>query len=131
VRHELKAETLCKGSHLRHRNHVAAAAAKHHHVRVVDHHSRRDSTHVTQRIGEKHLTVETPEVGVTLEEQHSRVTQDGRSSLHFPFPAAQFEFVRRRVVLNLLAGREPILARRCWRCISDPMPPAERRQRLV
>src|SRR5260221_12130444 len=37
VRHELKAETLSKSGHLRHRNHVASAAAQHHHVRVIDH----------------------------------------------------------------------------------------------
>src|SRR5450432_2908119 len=78
VRHELKAETLSKGGHLRHRNHVAAAAAQHYHVRVIDHHSRCGATHVTQRIGEKHLAVETPEGWVALEEQHPRVTQDRR-----------------------------------------------------
>src|SRR5436309_14125716 len=33
VRYELKAETLSKGSHLRHRHHVASAAAQHHHAR--------------------------------------------------------------------------------------------------
>src|ERR1019366_1782465 len=37
VRHKLKAETLCKCGHLRHRHHVASAAAQHHHVRVIDH----------------------------------------------------------------------------------------------
>ena len=41
VRHELEAETLAKGRHLRHRNHVASAAAQHHHVRVIDHHALR------------------------------------------------------------------------------------------
>src|SRR6202011_5925651 len=62
VRHELKAETLSKGGHLRHRHHVASAAAQYHHVRVIDHNAGRDATRVTQRIGEKHLAVETPEV---------------------------------------------------------------------
>src|SRR5436853_7884305 len=37
VCHELKAEALSKGRHLRHRNHVASAAAQHYHVRVIDH----------------------------------------------------------------------------------------------
>ena len=37
MRHELKAETLFKGGHLRHRHHVTSAAAQHHHVRVIDH----------------------------------------------------------------------------------------------
>src|SRR3984957_1996905 len=63
VRHELKAETLSKGGHLRHRHHIASAAAQHHYVRVIDHHPSRGATHVTQRIGEKHLAVETPEGG--------------------------------------------------------------------
>src|SRR4029077_7312070 len=34
MRHELKAETLSKGGHLRHRHHVAAAAPQHHHMCV-------------------------------------------------------------------------------------------------
>src|ERR1700693_4795801 len=70
VRHELEAETLSKGGHLRHRNHFPAAATQHHHVRVIDHHSGRGATPVAQRIGEKYLAVETPEGGITLEEQH-------------------------------------------------------------
>src|SRR6202162_3751101 len=127
MRHELKAETLCKGSHLWHRNHVAAAAAQHHHVRVIDHDASCGATPITQRIGEKHLAVETPEVGVALEEQHSRIAQHRRRGLHFAFPAAQFHLVRRRVVLNLLAWRERIMARRRRRRVADSVPPAERR----
>src|ERR1700693_1061728 len=61
VRHELETETLSKGGHLRHRDHVASAAAQHHHVRVVDHHARCGASYVPQRIGEKHLAVESPE----------------------------------------------------------------------
>jgi hypothetical protein len=67
VRHELKAETLCKGRHLRHRHHLAPAAAQHHHVRVIDHDAGWGAPCITQRIGEKHLAVETPEGGVALE----------------------------------------------------------------
>src|ERR1039457_4789976 len=40
------------------------------------------ATHVTQRIGEKHLAVESPEGGVALEEQHPRIAQHGGSGLH-------------------------------------------------
>src|ERR1039457_5876360 len=58
VRHELKAETLSKSGHLRHRHHVAPRAAQHDHVRVVDHHAGCGATHITQSIGEKNLTVE-------------------------------------------------------------------------
>jgi hypothetical protein len=72
-------------------------------VRVIDHDASCGATPVTQRIGEKHLAVETPEVWVTLEEQHPRIAQHRRCSLHFAFPAVQFELVRRRVVLNLFA----------------------------
>src|ERR1700689_411405 len=46
MRHKLEAETLCKGRHLRHWNHLAAAAAQHHHMRVIDHHSGCDATHI-------------------------------------------------------------------------------------
>src|SRR4029453_6168303 len=61
MRLELKAETLPEGGHLRHGNHVPSAAAQHHHVRVIDHDAGGGATHVTQRIGEKYLAVETPE----------------------------------------------------------------------
>jgi len=69
-------------------------------MRVIDHDASGRATHESQRFGEKHLAVETPEVGITLEEQHARVTQDSRSRLHLAFPAAQFELVRRRVMLK-------------------------------
>src|SRR5712692_3449316 len=72
VRHELKAETLSEGGHLRHRHHVASAAAQHHHVRVIDHDAGCGATHVTQGLGEKHLAVETLECRVALEKKHSR-----------------------------------------------------------
>src|SRR5438105_6264805 len=127
VRHELKAETLSKGGHLRYRHHVASAAPQHHHVRVIDHHPSGRATHVSQRLSEKNLAVETPEVWITLEEQHPRVTQDSRCGLHLPLLAAQFEFVGRCVVLNLFTRRERILPRRRRRRVADSMPPAERR----
>src|SRR5205085_3922420 len=60
VRHKLKAETLAKGGHLRHRHHVASAAAQHHYVRVVDHDAPRRAAEVPQRLGEKDFAVETP-----------------------------------------------------------------------
>jgi hypothetical protein len=85
------------------------------------------ATHVTQRIGEKHLAVESPEGGVALEEQHPRIAQHGGSGLHPALLGAQFEIVGRRVMLHLLAGRKIILARRRWRRVSDSVPPAERR----
>ena len=46
VRHELKAETLSKGRHLRYRHHVASTAAQHHYVRVIDHDASRRATEV-------------------------------------------------------------------------------------
>src|SRR5215471_16988419 len=48
VRHERESEPLSKGRHLRHRNHVASAAAQHDHMRVVDHHAGCGATHVAQ-----------------------------------------------------------------------------------
>src|SRR6202011_6383735 len=54
VRHELKAETLSKGGHLRHRHHVAPAAAQHYHVRIIDHHPSGRATHEAQRLSEKY-----------------------------------------------------------------------------
>src|SRR3954471_23946752 len=48
VRHELKAETLSKGGHLRHWNHVAPAAAQHHDMRVIDHDPPRRAAEVPQ-----------------------------------------------------------------------------------
>jgi hypothetical protein len=127
VRHELKAETLAKGGHLRHRHHVASAAAQHHHVRVIDHDAPRRAGEVPQRFGEKHLAVETPEGGVALEQQHPRIAQHRRCSLHLAFLAAQFELVGRRVMLHLLAGRKIIPARRRWQRVADSVPAAERR----
>src|ERR1700693_1518391 len=124
VRHELKAETLSKGGHLRHRHHVATAAPQHYHVRVIDHDASGRATHETQRLGEKHLAVETPKVWITLEEQHPRIAQHRRRGLHPAFLAAQFEIVGRRVMLNFLARRKIILAHRRWRRVSDYVPPA-------
>src|SRR5450631_4495609 len=90
VRHELKAEALSKGGHLRHRHHVAAAAPQHYDVRVIDHDASGRATHESQRLGKKYLAVETPKVWITLEEQHPRVTQDSRRGLHLALLAAQF-----------------------------------------
>src|SRR5260370_25589653 len=84
VRHELKAETLSKGGHLRHRHHVAAAAPQHHHMRVIDHDASGRATHESQRFGEKHLAVETPEVRITLEDQHARARHDTAGGLYLP-----------------------------------------------
>ena len=127
VRHELKAETLSKGGHLRYRHHIASAAAQHHHVRVIDHDASGRATHESQRLSEKYLAVETPEVWITLEEQHPRIAQHRRCGLHLALLAAQLELVGRRVMLNFLAGRKIILARRRGRRVADSVPPAERR----
>ncbi len=112
VRHEPEPEALGKSRHLRHGHHLAARAAQHHHVRVVDHHAPGRSAKIAQRVGEKHLAVETLEGRVELEEQHARIAQHGRGRLHIAPPAADHRVMRRRVVLHLLAGLEVILARR-------------------
>src|ERR1035438_6796038 len=81
MRSELKAETFGESSHLGHRNHLAARAAQHHHMRVVDHDALGCAPGVTQRVGEKHFAVETLEGRIDLKEQHPRVTQHTRCSL--------------------------------------------------
>src|SRR5216684_3436755 len=43
-----------------------AAAAQHHHVRVIDHDARGRAAQEAQRLGETHLAVETPEVWITV-----------------------------------------------------------------
>jgi hypothetical protein len=126
VRHELKAEALSKGGHLRHWNHVASAAAQHDHMRVIDHDASCGATHVAQRVGEKDLAVEASERGITLEEQHPRIAQHRRCGLHPAFLASEFEIVGRGVMLHLLTRCKIILTRRRGRRISDAVPPAER-----
>ena len=37
MRHKLETESLREGGHLRYRNHFAAGAAQHDHMRVIDH----------------------------------------------------------------------------------------------
>src|SRR5207245_10643219 len=91
-------------------------------MRVIDHDAGRGATHVTQRIGEKYLAVETPEDWVALEEQHPRIAQHRRGRLHLALLAAQLEFMGRRVMLHLLAGRNIILAARRRRRASDSVP---------
>ena len=100
-------------------------------MRVVDHHALGRAACIAQRVGEKHLAVESLKRGIDLEEQHARITQHRRGSLRFVLPAAHFHFVRRRVVLHLYARLEVILARRHDRRLPDSLPAAERRQRRI
>src|SRR6516225_9223217 len=131
VRYKLKAEALAKGSHLRHRHHVASAAPQQDHMRVIDHHAGRGAAHITQRFGQKYLAVETLERRITLEEQHARIAQHGRSGLHLAFLAGQFQLMRRGVVLKLGSGWELIVTRWYGRRVSDSMPAAKRGQRWI
>src|SRR5512145_24353 len=100
-------------------------------MRVVDHHPRRRTREVAQRIREKHFAVETLKRRVALEEQHPRVAKHRRGRLHLALLARQFQLVWRGVVLHLFTGLEVITAyRRRWR-LPDAMPAAEGSQRLV
>lgn len=131
VSHESESEAIGKSFHLRHRDHFASRAAQHNDVRVIDHHAGAGPRKVAQRFGQKHFAVETPEGGITLEKQHPRVAQNRRRRLHLASPAGQLDLVRRGIMLHLLARLEVILARcHAWR-LSDPMPPAECRQRRI
>src|ERR1700683_4952515 len=71
VRHKTESETLGERFHFRYGNHSPSRAAQHHDMRVVDHHALDHAAHVAQRIGEKHLAVESLESGVDLEEQQA------------------------------------------------------------
>jgi len=129
--YEAEPEAIPESLHLRYRNHLSSAAAQHHNMGVVDHHSLHDAVHIAHRIGEKHLAVESLKGGVDLKEQHARVTEHGRGSLRFILPAADFHFMRRGVVLHFHAGLEVILARGHNRRLPDALPAAERGQSLI
>ena len=129
--HELKTETLAERSHLGHRRHLAPGAAQHHHMRVIDHDAGRAAREVPQRLGEKHLAVKTLEARVALKEQHPRITQHGRRGLHLALFATQSDFVRRGVMLQLLARGELVTAGSHHRRLPDPVAAAEGGQRLV
>src|SRR5580704_11007829 len=81
MRHKTESETLGERLHFRYGNHFPSRAAQHHDMRVVDHYALDHAAHVAQRIGEKHLAVESLESGVDLEEQQAGVTQHRRSRL--------------------------------------------------
>jgi hypothetical protein len=59
-------------------------------MRVIDHDAAWGTTHVPQRLGEKHLAIEALERRVALEEQHPRIAQDRRCGLHLAFLTGQF-----------------------------------------
>src|SRR5579872_54434 len=127
VSRESEPEALAEGFHLGYRNHLASRTAQHHCMRVIDHHAGRGSGEVTRRFSQKHLAIETPESRIALEEQHPRVAQHRRSRLHLAFPAGQFDFVWRSIMLHLLTRIEVVLARRHRRRLSD----SARRQNAV
>jgi hypothetical protein len=131
VSYETSAVTLGKRRHLRHWNHLPAGAAQHHYVRVIDHQPFRRTTEIAQSLGQKNLAVEALEGWIQLEEQHVRVTQHRRGSLHLASLAAQFNLMWRRVVLKLLAGEKVVASRRHLRDLTDAMAPAEGGQRLI
>ena len=101
MRHKAESEAFCERLHLGHGNHFPSRAAQHHHMRVVNHDALHHAAHVAQRVGEKHLAVESLERGIDLEEQQARITQHRRSGLRLVLPAAHFDGVRRGVVLHL------------------------------
>jgi hypothetical protein len=72
-------------------------------MRVVDHHAFDHASHISQRIGEKYLAVESLKSGIDLEKQQVRITQHCRSSLRLVRFAGHLDQVRRSVVLHLYA----------------------------
>src|SRR5216683_7039428 len=71
MRHKVESEAFRECLHFRYGNHLPPGATQHHHMGVVDHHALHHATHVAQRIGEKHLAVESLEPGADLEEQQA------------------------------------------------------------
>ena len=131
MRYEPKPEAFSKRSHLGHGNHLAASAAQHHDVRVIDHDAFARAAEVAHRIGQKHLAVETLKRRVALKEHHPRVAQHARCGLHLALLAGQLDLVRRRVMLHLLARLEVVLARRHNGRLPDALPAAEGGQRRI
>lgn len=128
---EPESQALGEGGHFGHGNHLAARAAQHYDMSVVDHDALRRAAEVTMRLGKEHLAVEALEPRENLKKQHARVAQDRRGGLHIAPFAAEHNLVGRRVVLNLLARSEAILTRRLFFDLTDTVTAAESRQRLV
>ena len=131
MRYEVESEAVAEGFHLGHRNHLPPRTPQYHHVRVVDHHPLRRARHVTQRIGEEHLAVESLKGGLDLEEQQARVTQHRRGGLRFVLLAAHLDFMRRGIVLHLHSRLKRILTGRCDRRLPDALPATECCQRWI
>src|SRR5215472_15247633 len=98
VGYESEIKAFGKGSHLGHGNHLPSRSSQHHHVGVVDHDALRAASEIPQRFGEKDFAIEALKRCVALKEQHARVAQHGRSSLHFAFLPGEFEFMGRSIV---------------------------------
>src|SRR5574342_449675 len=98
---------------------------------VVDHYSFWKTAEVAPRVGQKHLAVEPLKRRVELKEQHPRVTQHRRGSLHPRSLAGQLDLMRRGVVLHLLGRLKVITAGRHDRRLSYSMPAAEGGQCLI
>ncbi len=92
--HEAEPEAFPERLHFGDRNHLTPGATQHHHMRVIDHHAFDSASHVSQRIGEKHLAIEPLKRGTDLEKQQARITQHRRGGLRLMFPAADLDFVR-------------------------------------
>jgi hypothetical protein len=73
VRYELKTETLSKGRHLGHWNHVAPRPMQHDDMRVIDHYAGRGAGEVTKRFGEKHFAVEALKLRWTPSDKKSAI----------------------------------------------------------
>ena len=129
--HEAEVEALGKGRHLGHGNHLSPRASQHHHVRVVDHDAVWAAAEIPQRFGEKDFAIEPLKRRIALKEQHARVAQHGRGSLHFAFLSSEFEFMGRSIVLQFLARQEVVLPYGLLRRRAEAMSPAEGGQGLV
>jgi hypothetical protein len=90
-----------------------------------------DPPEVLAGLGQHDLALESSEARNHLEVQHLRVAQHHGSGLDIAQHAPNPRVVGRGVVLHLLARREVVASRRLLGLVSNLVPPAERRERLI
>jgi|SRR5579862_461324 hypothetical protein len=128
---KIEAETFGESRHLGHRNHLGPRAAQDYDVSVVDHHSFCETAEVASGVGQKDLAIEPLERRVALKEDHARVTQHGGCGLDLAFLAADFDLMRRGVVLQFLARFKVVAAGRHDGRLPDSVPAAKPGERLI
>jgi len=131
VRTKDKSEAVGEGRHLRRHHRVLTRAAGHDDTGVVDHALAARSAKIGQGLGQKHLGPEASPPRVQLRVVHARIAKDQRGALHPALDAPDYDVVRGRVVLHLLAGLELIMTRGLFGRLANAVPAAKTRQGRV